>query len=479
MVGIINSVIKKEDDLIPAAAGAFNPLTPGPQAQSTSAPAATLAPKPVTTPAAPKPGYTPEKISFEADDTVEGRVANIVKSDSPLNALARTGAAQTANRRGLLNSSMAAGEAEKAVLQTALPIAQQDAQSSLAVKQSNQAAQNQMLGQQMQGEQSLSQIDRQGKINSNLNFENFTYEKNMQQLRGDQAKQLSEIETRASQIGQATSSMSVISSQVNAAIGEILANENIPAASKRQLIDLQLSAYRSQLGVIGGMNNLDLTTLLDFSSMGGTGVPDGYTPTKPTTGTGTTTPTTPSTGTGTNTGSVTGGNAGFTDYVSAQLRAAGGRPSETVITSSLDEAVRQGLDADAVYTSMRMVYPSVSREQFTTEVTNRGYTFQDGKIYRENVPAGGSTGGGTTNPQQTYADSVNAFQNFVGDAFPQGSKGPDEQGIISVLTKARELGIAPRNIYNALTAYFPDVSYYQFQSELANRGFTDLMESAE
>ena len=40
---------------------------------------------------------------------------------------ARSRAAETANSRGLLNSSMAAGTGERAAIQSAMPIAQQDA----------------------------------------------------------------------------------------------------------------------------------------------------------------------------------------------------------------------------------------------------------------------------------------------------------------------------------------------------------------
>ena len=50
-----------------------------------------------------------------------------------------TRAKQGMNRAGLLNTSMAVGEAEKARYQHALPIAQQDAQAALQAKLANQA----------------------------------------------------------------------------------------------------------------------------------------------------------------------------------------------------------------------------------------------------------------------------------------------------------------------------------------------------
>jgi len=65
--------------------------------------------------------------SYE-DDSVEGRVKGLVDVNNPLMQQARTQGMQTANRRGLLNSSIAGGEAQKAVIDKAVPIATADAQ---------------------------------------------------------------------------------------------------------------------------------------------------------------------------------------------------------------------------------------------------------------------------------------------------------------------------------------------------------------
>lgn len=69
------------------------------------------------------------KWQFE-DDGVASRVAAITAGGSPLMTQARTSGMQAANRRGLGNSSMAAGAAEQAVIAAATPIASQDAQQT-------------------------------------------------------------------------------------------------------------------------------------------------------------------------------------------------------------------------------------------------------------------------------------------------------------------------------------------------------------
>lgn len=73
------------------------------------------------------------------DDSVSGKLTALTASSSPYIAQARKAGLQGANRRGLLNSSMAQGAAEGAAISAALPIASQDAsqtaQKNLAYQQ--------------------------------------------------------------------------------------------------------------------------------------------------------------------------------------------------------------------------------------------------------------------------------------------------------------------------------------------------------
>ena len=78
-----------------------------------------------------------------ADETVSGQMDKILASNSPLLQRAKTRAAQAANSRGLLNSSMGVQAGEEAVLTTAMPMAQQDAATYNKQGLTNQAAANQ------------------------------------------------------------------------------------------------------------------------------------------------------------------------------------------------------------------------------------------------------------------------------------------------------------------------------------------------
>lgn len=89
--------------------------------------------------------YTPYQETLgtvDAESTVEGRLGGLLSQNNPYIDRARTEAAQLANRRGMLNTSMAAGAAEGAAIDRALPIAQQDARAHLEQQFLNQGYTN-------------------------------------------------------------------------------------------------------------------------------------------------------------------------------------------------------------------------------------------------------------------------------------------------------------------------------------------------
>lgn len=87
-------------------------------------------------------GYTADKMTVNDDMLVENRLNSIINKDNPLMQSARTAALQGMNSRGLLNSSMAGEAAQKAVIDSAMPIAQQDAETYRIAAKSNQDAEN-------------------------------------------------------------------------------------------------------------------------------------------------------------------------------------------------------------------------------------------------------------------------------------------------------------------------------------------------
>lgn len=79
----------------------------------------------------------------EKNDTVQGRMTGLLSMDNPMNKAVLTRAREIANARGLLNSSINTNIGTRALIENALPIAQQDAQTYFNQGQANQQAGNQ------------------------------------------------------------------------------------------------------------------------------------------------------------------------------------------------------------------------------------------------------------------------------------------------------------------------------------------------
>lgn len=93
-------------------------------------PARTVAPTTLpTTLAEVEPVVAPKQYAPRGSDLVEGRMNGLLASNSAYMQAARKAGERTAHSRGLLNSSLAGGAAQKAAIESALPIAQQDSQS--------------------------------------------------------------------------------------------------------------------------------------------------------------------------------------------------------------------------------------------------------------------------------------------------------------------------------------------------------------
>jgi hypothetical protein len=88
------------------------------------------------------PYVDPLTSQVTSDQTVSGQLDSLLSQDSPLMQRAKYQGIATANSRGLLNSSLAAGAAQAAMIDAALPIAQQDAQTYYEQSRANQNVTN-------------------------------------------------------------------------------------------------------------------------------------------------------------------------------------------------------------------------------------------------------------------------------------------------------------------------------------------------
>ena len=115
-------------------------------------------------------GYDPSLTTVNTDtDTVSAQLDTILGKDSPYITRARAGATQTANSRGLVNSSIAAGAGEAAAIDAALPIAMQDANTFSTTRLTNQGAQN-TAGQFNAGETNRTSLANADALNQASNI---------------------------------------------------------------------------------------------------------------------------------------------------------------------------------------------------------------------------------------------------------------------------------------------------------------------
>ena len=129
----------------PGATASGSTATSGSASSGQTTTTTTTAPKTTTATQAASPIVKAETELWQVDPNqlTSNNLTKLISDGSPYLDLARTGAAQTANSRGLLNSSMAAGAGEAAAIASALPIAQSDANLYADVAKTNTGAKNQ------------------------------------------------------------------------------------------------------------------------------------------------------------------------------------------------------------------------------------------------------------------------------------------------------------------------------------------------
>lgn len=206
---------------------------------------------------------TPYKV--EPQGLVQHNLKNVIRDDSPLMQQAARIATQKANARGLVNSSMAVGAAQDAVIGQAMPIAQADAatydramtntanQQNAAsqfntnaqnqVSLANQAATNEALKSTQQG--TIALTDRQMSVSANLE---------LAKLDSQTKLALTSMDTRTKSLLQSNQSASNAYVQTVQNISQIQNNNTMNEEAKRKAIENQLALLQEQLKQISAQD---------------------------------------------------------------------------------------------------------------------------------------------------------------------------------------------------------------------------------
>lgn len=222
---------------------------------------------------------TTSKWTPTADQTVAGNVDQIIAADSPLMQRAATRADQQMNKRGLINSSMAVGAGQAAVMDAALPIAQQDAQTKAQAAQFNAGAENTLLGQSNQIRQQTAtqnfaaaadiaktDLDNQFKASMvNADAQTKAY---LTQLEGGIKTSLANVEADYKTLIQTSASAGDLYKTTLSAVSQIVANENMDATAKSAAINGLFARTNAAMNLIGSINGVDVSDLLQFGTVG-------------------------------------------------------------------------------------------------------------------------------------------------------------------------------------------------------------------
>ena len=220
-------------------------------------------------------------------ETVQGQLSSFLSAGSPILERARAGAAQQANSRGLLNSSIAAGAGEAAAIDAATPIAQADAniynqaagqnlqyQNQAASQNSQQGTQVNMANASEQNKSSSQNAQLASQI-SQSNAEN-NLKLIMQQADNTTKTTLTNLELQNKNLLQTSGAAADLYKQGQAAIANILMNKDLDTPAKNAAIAQQVQLMQNGMSLMSGISGLSfkgpdgnqvaMDKLLDFTT---------------------------------------------------------------------------------------------------------------------------------------------------------------------------------------------------------------------
>ena len=201
-------------------------------------------------------------------ETVKGQVKDIISEGSPLLTMEQTRAKEEANRRGLLNTSMAVQAGEAATISKALDIAQPDAathaQAGLSAQQARQQAD--LTGYQGEISSAVSEKDtaQKGSIESKLSAQEADQQMALSQFTADHQVQLQREELDAKIAMNMADKASEDRASYSEAANQIWQQYQVQYAEIITTADSILTA-ESKKNAIGNLNNM-VQKQVDFLS---------------------------------------------------------------------------------------------------------------------------------------------------------------------------------------------------------------------
>ena len=217
---------------------------PTPAQQVQAAPAATTPP---TTTAV---NYTPQAFKVTPEQTVSGQIKNIIASGSPLMQQAETHAKNLMQQRGLINSSMAVGAAQGAVIGAAAPIATADAATYAKAASDTTTAQNAALAAGVTATNAASTVNAQIAASTNLAEIQSSTSQEIAKLQSDTTLTAQDKQNQGQEI-----------------IADIKSNTTLTAQEKQNLSNQVIAQLQSSTSL--QINTANITSAKDLQTMQG------------------------------------------------------------------------------------------------------------------------------------------------------------------------------------------------------------------
>ncbi len=211
----------------------------------------------------------PASTTVNDNATVENRLTGLLSSGSKYIQANEASSLRKSSARGLLNSSIAAGEGQKAAIESALPIAQQDAKlfGDMAL-QNNKAENDSSLNNQvaaLEFQKTNNNAAITGALTTQESKKAFELQRladtaQMQRIEVDNIfkQQLQTQSLDASNRQALISSLSAMGQETVGSIERILRDTNIEADAKQSAIDAVMSNYRANVTTAGAIAGLNL-----------------------------------------------------------------------------------------------------------------------------------------------------------------------------------------------------------------------------
>jgi ribosomal protein S20 len=232
-------------------------------------------------------------VGQEPGQLADQELARIISQDSPLMARARAEGMQFANKRGLMNTSMAAGATMGAMVDRAMPMALQNAQQNLQRGMFNAQQQNDINTLEAQLRTALEQGDTDAanaalrqmdainrdaeaqQADIDYGFQSQVIQSvtalNEQYLRGTQAIDLADVQGSWEQLITTNEVAGSFWNNAIQAISQVMANPDMTPAQIASAVEQITKQINGGLEMIANINEMDFSDLVDTTAGPGPG----------------------------------------------------------------------------------------------------------------------------------------------------------------------------------------------------------------